>query len=179
MSAQGMLETFRALDLDHYAVGLGRSPGASPHFCTPVGAEIVGWTGVDGIHFCRIPAVVPELVFVVTPIPCGERHVEPVAEDFETFLRLVLACGGGGLLEQVSWLGEDQFEELLNQERAALSAAQVQALEKIGPAFGLVPHPAPYAYVKSLQTSFDYTTIPFSEEYYEVTGAERPDGHTV
>ena len=176
MSGESLLERFRALDIDHMAVGLRQDTDDTPCFCTPVGARVVGSLGVDGVHFVQVPALDPEAVFSVTPIPCGEHHVEPVAEDFETFLRLVLACGGASPLEQVSYLDEAGFDQLLVEDRASVDSDRAAALSRIRQALGLEPHPAPYAYIKSLQKGFDYTTIPFSEEYYEVTGEPNPGG---
>ena len=38
------------LDLSH--IGLQRGEKESGHFCTPVLSRVIGWAGVDGIHFC-------------------------------------------------------------------------------------------------------------------------------
>lgn len=176
MSGQDLLERFWALDIDHGSLGLMQRDFGEPYFCTPVGAEILGWTGVDGVHFCRVPAVDPALVFVVTPIPCGEHCVEPVARDIETFFRLLLACGGANLLEGVSYVGEERFRAWLEEDRASMDGARAAALDKLREALALEPCPDPYRAIKSLQNSFDNTTIPFSEEYYEATGEEPPAG---
>lgn len=38
------------LDLSH--IGLHRGEKQSGYFCTPVLSKVIGWPGVDGIHFC-------------------------------------------------------------------------------------------------------------------------------
>lgn len=40
----------------------------------------------------------------------------------------------------------------------------------------LTPMDDPFGYVKGLQTDFSYERIPFSNEYYDTLGLERPDG---
>ena len=36
----------------------------------------------------------------------------------------------------------------------------------------------PYHYVKTLQAEFDTSLIPYSNDYYDTLGLERPDGTT-
>ena len=50
------LARLRALDIDFESIGL-LEPGVSqePYFCTPLGAEHVGRTGCDGVHFVLLP----------------------------------------------------------------------------------------------------------------------------
>ena len=38
------------LDLSH--IGFIRREKESNYFCTPVLSKVIGWAGVDGIHFC-------------------------------------------------------------------------------------------------------------------------------
>ena len=38
------------LDLSH--IGFQRGEKESNYFCTPVLSKVIGWAGVDGIHFC-------------------------------------------------------------------------------------------------------------------------------
>ncbi len=40
---------FKKLDIDFSQLGLGQGDN-SPYFCTPKGAKIIGWAGIDGIH---------------------------------------------------------------------------------------------------------------------------------
>jgi hypothetical protein len=37
------------------------------HFCTPKGAKVIGWAGVDGIHYCFVRGF-GEMVFAVSPM---------------------------------------------------------------------------------------------------------------
>ena len=43
---------------DLSAFGFDRGESRSDYFCTPKGAKIIGWTGVDGIHYCAIKLLV-------------------------------------------------------------------------------------------------------------------------
>ena len=45
-----------------------------------------------------------------------------------------------------------------------------EILDRIGRAFDIKPMPLPYKYVKELQASFDLGAVPYTDEYYEVTG---------
>ncbi len=46
-----LYEKYKNLKIDGNWIGL--EPGAeTPYFCTPVGAEIIGWD--NGIHYCFV-----------------------------------------------------------------------------------------------------------------------------
>lgn len=83
---------FRSLHFPKDAIGLEWSDNDVTYFCTPVGAEIIGWLGADGIHFCFIPSVSSNMVFAVNPMPCGKHYVEPIARNFQEFLSFVIFC---------------------------------------------------------------------------------------
>lgn len=68
------------------------------YFCTPKGAAIIGWAGVDGIHYCFVDGF-GETVFAVSPMNVGD-YVHPVARNFEDLLRLLLSCVDMAALEQ-------------------------------------------------------------------------------
>lgn len=40
--------------IDLTALGVERGNRTSSYFCTPKGAKVWGWEGVDGIHFCSV-----------------------------------------------------------------------------------------------------------------------------
>ena len=73
---------FNKLNIDTMLLGIEQGNNESLYFCTPKGAKIIGWAGVDGIHFCFIPSISFDMVFVVSPMPCGEHYVEPIARNF-------------------------------------------------------------------------------------------------
>lgn len=139
------------------------------YFCTPVGAKIIGRLGVDGIHFCFIRGF-GDMVFVVSPMPCGERYVEPIARNFEDFLRLILSCNNISPIEQISWMDKNRFENLLKDDEEYISEEQVKCLETIKEQLNIVAIENPFEYVKELQKDFDYDKLTFSEEYYEIVG---------
>ncbi len=49
-----LYEQFKKAKLDLTLLGLENGPARSDYFCTPIGAKVIGWAGVDGIHFCFI-----------------------------------------------------------------------------------------------------------------------------
>ena len=43
-------EKFLCSDIDLSSIGIERREDNASYFCTPKGASIFGWAGVDGIH---------------------------------------------------------------------------------------------------------------------------------
>lgn len=54
-------QKFLRSGLDLAPLGVERREENLPYFCTPKGAAIFGWAGVDGIHYCFIPCAVAVL----------------------------------------------------------------------------------------------------------------------
>ena len=100
------------LELDLARIGLERGDSRGSYFCDPVGAEAIGWAGVDGIHFCFVEGF-GETVFAVSPANGPGDYVHPLARSFEDFLRLVLACGGVDALEQAWMWNRGEFDAYL------------------------------------------------------------------
>ena len=48
-----LLKQFLELGLDCSPIGLGPGPSQGGYFCTPKGLTVLGWEGVDGIHFSK------------------------------------------------------------------------------------------------------------------------------
>lgn len=160
---------FRSLSISKDTLGLEWSNNVNmTYFCTPVGAQIIGWPGVDGIHFCFIPSINSDMVFAVSPMPCGEHHVEPIARNFQEFLSLMLFCKSVSPLEQICWMNEKQFLELIQSENDSDWPERDIALKMLRTKLGIGEQSDAYRYVRNLQAEFDYDTIPFSEEYSEL-----------
>ena len=103
---------FKRMHIDLGALGAEGGRNAVRYTCTPKGAKIFGWAGVDGIHFCTIKGF-GETIFSVSPMNPGQDCVQPLARDMGDFLRLLLACGDTAALEQAWMWTEAQFEEYL------------------------------------------------------------------
>ncbi len=86
-----VFQKFLRSGIDLSPVGVERREDNNPYFCTPKGASIFGWAGVDGIHFCFVRGF-GGMVFSVSPMNSAPDFVHPLANDFEDFLRLLLAC---------------------------------------------------------------------------------------
>lgn len=173
------LKRFCALDIDFEAIGL-MEPGVpqEPYFCDPVEREEVGRLGCDGIHFILLPG--DERVFCVDP-SMGEigTYVLPVGSDFREFLSFVLYCKDASPLSQIFWMGEERFNQCLNEDETArwpgceeFFARKQAALDTIASAFQLKAV-SPYPKVKALQAAFDPSILNFSDEYYDILGIER------
>lgn len=158
-------QKFRKLNMDPAIIGLGQSEKGCPYFCTPKGARIIGWAGVDGIHYCFIPGF-GEMVFAVSPSNTPGTYVHPIARSFEDLLRLLLACGSMDALEQAHAFDEHFFYAYCEQNPPGAEQAAVFAT--LQDQLGITPMEKPYAYLRQLQNSFDYSRIPYTADYYDM-----------
>ncbi len=163
---------FLTRQIDLSPLGLERRKENITYFCTPKGAEILGWAGVDGIHYCRIPDF-GEMIFAVSPMNSG-AYVRPIARSFADLLGLLLACVDMAALEQCYAWEEEQFKAFLLDNPA--TPEQQAVLSAIRDAFGLAPMADAFGYVKRLQGEFDLRKIPYTQEYYEVVEDTPPQG---
>ena len=166
---------YKNLKIDGSWIGL--EPGTqTPYFCTPIGAEIIGWD--NGIHYCFIKGF-GDMVFCVNPEPCCDYNVYPIARNFCDFLGLILATGNTNTLQQIIWWDKKRFEDFVNstEEQEYRVRPEVQGvLSTIRKGIDITPIDTPFEYVKDLQSNFPYEQIPFTNEYYDTLGIERPDG---
>ena len=84
-----LYEKYKNLKIDGSWIGL-EAGTQTPYFCTPIGAEIIGWD--NGIHYCFIKSF-GDMVFCVNPETCCDYNVYPIARNFCDFLGLILATG--------------------------------------------------------------------------------------
>lgn len=164
-----LYEKYCQLDLDLARLGLERGGAEGGYFCDPVGTEVIGWAGVDGIHCCFVKGF-GEMVFSVSPANGPGEYVHPLARSFEDFLRLVLACGGVDAIEQAWMWNRGEFDAFL--ETYPPDSKQRAALDALAEALSLTPMDDPYGYIKEVQSSFDYGKILYSEEYYDLVPGE-------
>ena len=154
---------FQSLDIDHSVIGLEQCNTDVTYYCTSRDAVIIGWAGVDGIHYCTIPEF-GEMIFAVSPMNFGDC-VHPIARSFEDLLRLLLSCVDMAALEQCYAWDEEQFKAFLTDCPA--TEEQQAVLDTLQKAFGLEPIENAFAYVKELQAEFDLSQVPYTEEYYD------------
>lgn len=111
--------------IDLSPVGVERRVENTPYFCTPKGAAIFGWAGVDGIHFCFIRGF-GGMVFAVSPMNAAPEYVHPLAKDFADFLRLLLACGDAAAPEQTWIWDEAQFAAFLREVQSSFDYGRLR-----------------------------------------------------
>ncbi len=167
-----LYEKYCGLDIDLSRLGLERGDTEGGYFCDPVGAEVIGWAGVDGIHCCFVEGF-GDMVFSVSPMNSRGHYVHPLARSFEDFLRLVLACGGVDAIEQAWMWNRGEFDAFL--ETYPPDAERQAVLDALAQALALTPMDDPYGYLKEVQSSFDYGELKFSDEYYDLMGEPEPD----
>jgi len=151
-----LYEKYKKLNIDGSRIGLERGSEIGGYFCTPKGARVIGWD--NGIHYCFIRGY-GEMVFAVNPETGADKYVYPLAESFEDFLRLILACGHTAPVEQIIMWTEEQFKEFLTSDYNAFMQGQQEVLDTITEKLKLEPMAAPYQYVKQLQAQFDDSKI--------------------
>ena len=157
-------QKFLRKGLDLSPLSVMRSEDNAPYFCTPKGARIFGWTGVDGIHFCFVRGF-GETVFAVSPANGSTDCVHVIARDFADFLRLLLAVGDSAALEQAWQWDEAQFSAFLAENPP--TDAQKAVLRQIAEAFSLAPMEQPWQYLHTLQASFDDSRLRFTEDFFD------------
>jgi len=159
-----MYKKFCDLNLNLSAVGLVPGDTKGNYFCTPKGAKVIGWAGVDGIHYCFIRGF-GDMVFAVEPMSTPGNYVHPIARSFEEFLRLLLACGDLAAVQQAYAWDEVAFDVFLSDN--PVTKEQRILLDFVAEKLSLTPMESPFAEIKTLQARFDYDSIPFKKEYYD------------
>ena len=104
------------------------------------------------------------MIFAVSPMNFGDC-VHPIARNFEDLLCLLLYCTDMAALEQCYAWDEEQFKAFLIDYPA--TQEQQSVLDAIREEFGLEPMADAFSYVKQLQTEFDLSVIPYTEDYYD------------
>ena len=157
-------QKFLRKHLDLSSLSVMRREDNDPYFCTPKGASIFGWAGVDGIHFCFVRGF-GETVFAVSPMNGGKDCVHVIARDFSDFLRLLLATGDSAALEQAWQWDEAQFDAFLAENPP--TDEQKAVLSQITTVFSLTPMERPWQYLRKLQAEFDLSKLKFTEDFYD------------
>ena len=159
-----LYEKYKKLDIDFSQLSLEPGDTNGGYFCTPIGAEVIGWAGVDGIHCCFVKCF-GEMVFAVNPSNLPGDYVHPLARSFEDFLRLILGCGLDAAEQAWMW-NRGEFDGFM--ETYPPTPEQRAALDALRDGLKLAPMEDPYGYIKEVQSSFDYGKIPYSKEYYDL-----------
>ena len=82
------LKRLHALGYSLAPLGVEFRKDNAPYFCTPKYSNIIGWAGVDGIHFCCIFGY-SDAVFAVSPMNAPGEYIHIVAASIGDFLSLI------------------------------------------------------------------------------------------
>lgn len=168
-----LYENYKKLPIDCSPIGLADEENES-YFCTPIGAKIIAWD--NGIHYCFIKGF-EEMVFAVNPESCCDYDVYPLAKNFNDFLRLLLSTKNANTLQQIILWDKQSFITFINDPMNVKydnSSNVTSILNTIKDKLKITEMPNPFEYVKEIQKDFDYSCIPFSDEFYDVTGKTKP-----
>lgn len=154
-------QKFLRLGVSLAPLGIETREDNTSYFCTPKGASIIGWAGVDGIHYCRVHGF-GNMIFAVSPMNSAPNYVHPIAENFETLLRLLLVCGNAAALEQAWQWKENQLRAFLTEHTPTDEVKTL--ISEIRRKLNLSPIENPWQYLHSLQESFDYSKIKYTQD---------------
>ncbi|MBU5625815.1 sodium ion-translocating decarboxylase subunit beta [Oscillibacter sp. MSJ-2] len=140
--------------IDLSPLGLEAGSEESGYFCTPKGARIIGWAGVDGIHCCTAPGF-GETIFSVSPMNAPGEYVRPLARNFRDFLSLLLSCGGFAAAEQAPGWSREQFSDFLLHN----PPENPERLEALRRELDLKPMEDPFSYIQALQEEIDLSQL--------------------
>ena len=155
------------LELDGSEYGFMQSDDSTTYFCTPLGAKIIGWTGVDGIHFCFIEGY-GETIFAISPMNFAGDYVHPVASSFSDFLSLILSSKDTAAIEQAWQWDQVTFDSYVAEiQESARRTVQFQCIQE---SLEIEQMPNAYRYIHELQNEFDYSRIEFTDEYRSIVG---------
>ena len=157
-------QKFKQLNIDCSLVGFVQNREKISYFCTPKGANIIGWAGVDGIHYCFIRGF-GEMVFAVNPSASPGDYLHPIAQSFEDLLCLLLSCGDLAVVEQAHLWDREHFDAFLRENQP--TSEQMAVLEAVKKGLSLSPMQDPFTYIKELQSRFDYSRIRYTDDYYD------------
>ena len=186
-----MLERLGALFTGLEPLELLPAADEDASFCTPLGARLIARIGVDGVHFCDVPAL-GDTVFAVSPMR-EMPYVCAVAESLADFLGEVLACGGAGAVEQLAYMeNAAAAQDFLRHNRVWLyggtpeeadaacryfgtdmmpdkesASAHRRACEALQTACEISPPGDAYTHIRVVRRGFDLDLLDFSEEYHE------------
>lgn len=161
---------YRSLSVNGILICLEQRNDTVPFFCYPTNSRPIGFDGC--IMYCFIDGY-GDMVFASSPESCADQNVYPLANNFEDFMRLILACGTSNPIEQIVWMDKERFEQHLQEEKKNRTQQQQGLIGLLARKLNLVPIDEPFDYVKNIQVDFDGRKIEYSDEYYDVMGIER------
>ncbi|MFI3201434.1 MAG: hypothetical protein R3Y54_07900 [Eubacteriales bacterium] len=168
-----LYEKYKKLDIDFSPIGLAYEEN-EPYFCTPIGAEVIGWD--NGLHYCFIKGF-EEMVFAVNPESSFDYYVYPLAKNFNDFLRLLISTKNTNTLQQIILWDNQRFVNFISNSvnvKYDNSSKVTSILNILKDKLKITEMPTPFEYVKEIQKDFDCSRIPFSDEFYNVTGKTKP-----
>jgi len=145
--------------VDLSPIGFTQRETNIPYFCTPKDARIIGWSGVDGIHYCAIKGF-GEMIFVVNPTDFGAKYVYPIAHNLKTFISILAYYGDVLFANPLSSLDKTNIEDLYYRND--------KIIEELSKYIRLSIIDDPFNYVKNLQDNFDYDKITFTQDFYDL-----------
>lgn len=155
---------FRNSSLDLSPLGLHTGTEESNSVYTPSGSRIVAWVEKDGAHFCQVEGF-GDYVFAVDPSAPPGDCIHPVAKTLLDFISLLITCGNAKLIYQAYQWSNTLFNLRRKEVRPSIKMRSVmRALENT---YRPPVIAEPYLYIRSLQTAFDYTTLPLHPDYFE------------
>jgi len=163
-------------DYDFSEVGLIKS-GLTRYFCTPENITVFARLGCDGVHFGVLTDEKNSPVYVIDPE--AESCVEPVSENFEDFLSMLLTLKNTNLFTFISNSSKERFLKICDND--PITHVKSDEIPELVYLSKIVEKKYPtledvYVAVKNIQANQDLKKcIRFSDEFYSVTGLDRTE----
>lgn len=174
---QSLLDSAKIGTTYSSTLGIMFTAGSIAYYCTPQDAYIFADTGCDGTHFCTVHDVYGDMIFVVDPMRYDEYCVWPCAKNYEDFIRLLLSLGDTGVLLSAPDKNAEEFEAFCQKFLSEYDTDERRtARASLAAQYGdLAPMEDAYAYIRGILDTFDFSSIPYSDEYYESAGIPNPN----
>ena len=121
--------------------GGGAQGGQRPLFLHPKGANIFGWAGVDGIHFCFVRGFGTQ-IFAVSPANAPGNSYTRLRRILRIFSGCCWPAGDSAALEQAWMWDEGTFDTFLSG-KTRLRREQRSVLEQLSETLDLTPMEQP------------------------------------
>lgn len=148
----GFYRDFHKKKIDLEPLGVIGSTARTRSFCSSRDISVIGVAGDSGVQYCFAKDF-DEAVFQIDPKASRGEYAHVIARDFKDFLRLLLACGNPGALNEAWRVERDEFEKLR-------SMTDEQTLEAFA-GLNVTPMEDPFGYVRSLQDEINLKELGF------------------
>uniref|UniRef100_N2A0J7 Uncharacterized protein n=1 Tax=Eubacterium plexicaudatum ASF492 TaxID=1235802 RepID=N2A0J7_9FIRM len=156
-------------DYDFSGIGLIKD-ALTKYFCTPTNLNVFASLGVDGVHFGVLKGHKNPPVYVIDP--WSASYVEPISENFEDFLSMLLTLKNANFFTFISGSSKEEFLKICDEDPIPDELPELIYLSKlVYKKYASLEDV--YLAVKKIQSNIELKKcLKYSDEFYSVTGME-------